>query len=85
MNNRGRALRAFFRGVARLNRTFTIEVGPLRATGVPAILIGVTGIVLAGGITAALARGSTRLPEALGEARGLAEALNAGGSPRLRS
>jgi hypothetical protein len=78
-------MRAFLRGVARLQRTFTIEVGPLRATGVPAILIGVTGIVLAGGITAALAKGATRLPEALGEARGLAEALNPGGSPRLRS
>jgi hypothetical protein len=85
MNNRGRSMRAFLRGIARLQRTFTIEVGPLRATGVPAILIGVTGIVLASGVTAALAKGATRLPEALGEARGLAEALNSGGSPRLRS
>jgi hypothetical protein len=78
-------MRAFLRGVARLQRTFTIEFGPLRATGVPAILMGVTGIVLASGVTAALAKGATRLPEALGEARGLAEALNSGGSPRLRS
>jgi hypothetical protein len=86
MNQRGRNLRAFLRGVARLQRTFTIEFGPLRATGVPAILLGVTGIVLASGVTAALAKGATRLPEALGEARGLAEALNSGaGSPRLRS
>jgi hypothetical protein len=84
MNNRGRTLRAFFRGVARLQRTFTIEFGPLRATGVPAVLIGVSGIILAGGITAALAKSATRLPETLGEARGLAEAL-ASGSPRLRS
>lgn len=78
-------MRAFLRGIARLQRTFTVEIGPLRATGVPAILIGVTGIVLASGVTAALAKGATRLPEALGEARGLAEALNSGGSPRLRS
>ena len=84
MNNRARSLRAFFRGLARLQRTFTIEIGPLRASGVPAILIGVTGIVLASGITAALAKGATRLPETLGEARGLAEAMNAG-SPRLKS
>jgi len=84
MNTPGRSLRAFFRGLARLQRTFTIEVGPLRASGVPAVLIGVTGIVLASGVTAALAKGATRLPEALGEARGLAEALNSG-SPRLRS
>jgi hypothetical protein len=78
-------MRAFLRGIARLQRTFTVEIGPLRATGVPAILIGVTGIVLASGVTAALAKGATRLPEALGEARGLAEALNSGNSPRLRS
>jgi hypothetical protein len=84
MNNRTGALRAFFRGLARIQRTFTIEIGPLRARGVPAVLIGVTGIVLASGVTAALAKGSTRLPETLSEARGLAEALNSG-SPRLRS
>lgn len=80
----GRRLRALFRGLSRLQRSFTIEVGPVRATGVPAILLGVTGIVLAAGVTAALAKGATRLPETLGEARGLAEAMNAR-SPRLRS
>jgi hypothetical protein len=84
MNRRIKSLRAFLRGFARVQRTFTIEIGPLRATGVPAILVGVTGIVLASGITAALTKSSTRLPETLGEARGLAEALHAG-SPRLRS
>jgi hypothetical protein len=84
MNNRARALRAFFRGVARLQRSFTIEIGPIRARGVPAILLGVTGIILASGVTAALTKGATRLPETLGEARGLAEALNAG-TPRLKS
>ncbi|MBV8197168.1 MAG: hypothetical protein JO263_03455 [Candidatus Eremiobacteraeota bacterium] len=71
--------------MARLQRSFTIELGPLRATGVPAILIGVTGVVLAGGLAAALPRGIMRLPEALGEARGIAEALASGGSPRLKS
>jgi hypothetical protein len=84
MNTGGRGLRAFFRGLARVQRTFTIEIGPLRASGVPAILIGVTGIVLASGVTAALAKGATRLPETLGEARGLAEALNER-QPRLKS
>jgi hypothetical protein len=77
-------MRAFLRGVARVQRTFTIEVGPLRARGVPAILLGVTGIVLASGVAAALAKGASRLPETLGEARNLADALNAG-SPRLKS
>lgn len=84
VSKRARSLRAFFRGLARVQRTFTLEIGPLRASGVPAILVGVTGIVLASGITTALAKGATRLPETLGEARGLAEALNAR-QPRLKS
>ncbi len=78
------ALKAILRGLARVQKTFTIEIGPLRATGVPAILIGVTGIVLASGVTAALSKGATRLPETLGEARGLAEAIGAN-TPRLKS
>lgn len=84
MSTPSRSLRAFFRGLARVQRTFGIEVGPLRARGVPAVLVGVTGIILASGVAAALSKGATRLPEALGEARGLAEALKSG-SPRLRS
>jgi hypothetical protein len=84
MNDRARRVRAFFRGLARVQRSFTLELGPLRARGVPAVLIGVSGIVLASGLTAALAKGATRLPETLGEARGLAEALNSR-SPRLKS
>ena len=67
-----------------MQRSFKIELGPLRASGVPAVLLGVTGIVLASGITAALAKGATRLPETLGEARGLAEAFNAR-APQLKS
>jgi hypothetical protein len=70
--------------MARLQRTFAIEIGPIRASGVPAILVGVTGIVLASGVTAALAKGATRLPETLSEARGLADALNSR-SPRLKA
>ena len=62
MNNPGRSLRAFFRGLARVQRTFTIEIGPLRASGVPAFLLGVTGIVLASGVTAALARARLGCP-----------------------
>jgi hypothetical protein len=84
MSDPARTVRAVFRGLARLQKTFTIEIGPLRATGMPAILLGVSSIVLASGLTAALAKSATRLPETLGEARGLAEAVNAG-SPRLRS
>ena len=78
-------MKAVFRGLARTQQTFSIEIGPLRATGVPAILVGVTGIVLASGIAAALSKSAPRLPETLGEARGLAEALSGGPAPRLRS
>jgi hypothetical protein len=84
MNKKASVFKAIFRGLARVHETFTIQIGPMRATGVPAILIGVTGIVLASGVTAALAKSANRLPETLGEARGLAEALTAG-SPRLKS
>jgi hypothetical protein len=63
--------------MARVQKNFTLQVGPLRATGVPAVLLGVSGIVLASGVTAALSKGATRLPETLTEARGLIEAINA--------
>lgn len=79
---KGAIVRAVFKGIARTQRTFTLEVGPVRATGVPAILVGVTGIVIAGGIAAMLSRNAARLPETLREARGLAETLR-GERPRL--
>ncbi len=84
MSDPARTVRAVFRGLARLQKTFTIEVGPLRATGMPALLLGVSSIVLASGLTVALAKSANRLPETLGEARGLAEVVNTG-SPRLKS
>jgi len=84
MNKRLRSLRAFLRGVARLQESFTIQFGPMRATGIPAILLGVSGVVLASGVTTALTKSANRLPETLGEARGLAEALGSR-SPRLKS
>jgi len=76
-------VKAVFRGIAVTSKTYTLEFGPLRASGVPALLLGVTGIVLAGGITALLARQGERLPETLREARGLAESLRAP-RPRLQ-
>ena len=86
MADKASLLKAFFRGVSRVTKTFSIEIGPLKAAGVPAILVGVTGVVVAGGIAAALSKGAPRLPETLGQARGLAEALKAGSpSQRLNS
>ncbi|MGH7738176.1 MAG: hypothetical protein ACREMP_09970 [Candidatus Tyrphobacter sp.] len=69
------AIRAFFRGAARVGKTFEISVGPIQARGVPAILVGVTGIVIASGIAAMLAKSAERLPETLAEARGLMDSV----------
>jgi hypothetical protein len=75
-------IRAVFKGMARLESSYTIEVGPVRATGVPAILLGVCGIVAASGLAAFLAKSAGRLPETLSEAKGLAQTLR-GDRPRL--
>jgi hypothetical protein len=80
----GAVAREFFKGIARANRTFTLEFGPLRATGVPAILCGVTGIIIAGGVATVLARSAARLPETLREANGLAQTMR-GDRPRLNA
>lgn len=82
MAKAGAVVREFFKGIARANRTFTLECGPIRATGVPAILTGVCGIVLASGVAAVLARSAARLPETLKEANGLAQTMR-GDRPRL--
>jgi len=61
----------FFKGVSRVTRTFSIEAGPFRAKGIPAVLVAATGVVIA----AALAKGASNLPETLREARALAQAM----------
>lgn len=76
----GKALKA----LARVTRTFSIEAGPFRAKGVPAVLVGVTGIVVAAGIANALIKSSDRLPETLREARELAQLVR-GDVPKLRA
>jgi hypothetical protein len=75
----------FFKGLSRVTRTFSIEAGPLRAQGVPAVLVAVTGVVIAAGIASALAKSSDRLPETLREARALAQALHPVEPARLHS
>ena len=77
-------LNKFFRGLAKVTQTFTLEVGPLRATGVPAVLTAAAGVVLAAGVTRVLAAQSERLPETLREARALAQTLRPE-QPKLKS
>ncbi len=67
--------KGYFRGLARVTQTFKLQYGDFKAEGVPAVLLGVTAIVLAGGVARALSQGADRLPDTLKEARSLAMAL----------
>lgn len=82
MSKRGAVVKSVFRGIARMEREQSLEFGGLRASGVPAILIGSAVIVAAAGIAAFLGRSGERLPETLEGARGLAQTLR-GDRPRL--
>ena len=68
-------VKAVFRGLAKIASKGEIDVGPIRATGLPAVLVAVTGIAIGSGIAALLAKNAERLPETLREARSLAETL----------
>ncbi len=65
----------------RLLRASKLRVGTVRATGVPAIFLGVSAIVLAVGLSRSLATLAPKLPESLRETKGLLEAMR----PEARS
>ena len=67
--------RGYFKGLARVTRTFKLEAGNLRAEGVPAILLAVSGLVLAVGAARVLTENAGALPETLRETKGLVEAI----------
>ena len=75
-------LAAYLKGLARVARTFKLESGNFRAQGAPAVLIAVSGLVLAAGVARILTQNATALPETLREAKGLVEAIR-GDSHRL--
>jgi hypothetical protein len=58
---------------ARALRVSKLRFGSLRAQGVPAILFGVAGIVLAAGAMRALQAGAPNLPDTIREIRALIE------------
>lgn len=58
---------------AKVLRASKLAVGPIRSRGVPAILLGAAGIVLATGAMRALREGAPALPETIRELRGLLE------------
>jgi hypothetical protein len=58
---------------ARVLRASKLRFGNLRAQGIPAILFGVAGIVLAAGAVRALQAGAPNLPDTIREIRQLVE------------
>jgi hypothetical protein len=58
---------------AKTLRVSKLRFGDFRAQGVPAILLGVAGIVLAAGAMRALQAAAPTLPETIRELRGLIE------------
>jgi hypothetical protein len=69
---------------ARILRASQIRYRGFRARGVPAILIGVSGIVLTAGTVRALAVAAPSLAEALREATKLVDAMRSD-RPRLNA
>ncbi len=59
--------------VARMLRFSKVRIGGLRASGVPAILFGVSTVVLAFGVARSLATIAPLLPETLRETKQLIE------------
>jgi len=59
---------------ARLMRASRLRFGNLRAMGVPAILIGVAGVIVAAGISRSFRTIAPMLPETLRELKSLVDA-----------
>jgi len=72
---------------ARILRASQIRFGDVRVRGVPAILLGVSAIVVSAGTVRALARAAPSLAEALREATKLVDAVRSdrGDQRRLNS
>jgi hypothetical protein len=69
---------------ARILRASTVRFGKLRVRGVPAILLGVSSVVVAAGTVRALGKAAPALPEVLRETKLLIEASRAD-RPRLKA
>jgi hypothetical protein len=57
-----------YRDLARVTKTFRLEIGPLKARGVPAVLLGVSGVIAATGFARLLAEKPAALSETIREA-----------------
>ena len=74
-----------FRDLARVAKSFKIEVGGFRAQGAPAVILAAGGLTLAAGLVRLLNQNAAMLPETLREAKGLIEALRSNDVKRLNS
>ncbi len=55
------------RDIARITRTFRLELGPLKAKGAPAVILAVSGLVIAGGLARLIAQNPVALAETIRE------------------
>ncbi|MDQ6825892.1 MAG: hypothetical protein M3Z14_01660 [Candidatus Eremiobacteraeota bacterium] len=75
-----------FRGLARVTRTFKVEMGHFRAQGAPAVIVSACGLALAAGLMRAINQNAAILPDTLREAKGLVDSLKAErAAPQLKS
>ncbi|GAC1654650.1 MAG: hypothetical protein NVS9B12_05350 [Vulcanimicrobiaceae bacterium] len=74
-----------FKDLARVAKSFKIEIGGFRAQGVPAVILALGGLTVAAGLVRVLNQNAAMLPETLREAKGLIESLRSGDPKRLNS
>ncbi len=74
-----------YRDLARVTKTFRLELGPLRARGVPAILLGVSSVVAAAGFARLLAENPAALSETIREATRFMRVLRGDTTPQLKA
>ncbi|MBV8152064.1 MAG: hypothetical protein JO101_07015 [Candidatus Eremiobacteraeota bacterium] len=74
-----------YRDLAGVTKTFRIELGPLRARGVPAVLLGVGGVVLAAGFARLVAENPSAMIETIREASRFLETARGDKAMRLKS
>lgn len=74
-----------YRDLARVTKTFRLELGPLRARGVPAILLGVSSVVAAAGFARLLSENPTALTETIREATRFLGVLRSDPALQLKS
>jgi hypothetical protein len=72
-----------FRDLSRVTKTFRLELGPLKARGVPAILLGSAAIVASAGLARLLANNPTALTETIREATRFVGVLRGDAPPQL--